>query len=132
MTTRFTMDGPSGRVSALRWDGPADRVPVLLLHPVNTAAAVWPRISTCSACWASRSTRSIAAAGLDVDESGAGLYLWVAARDGRSGTQLAEWFAERGILTAPGHLYGDDRHTRVALTSTDAQIAETVSRLTET
>jgi succinyldiaminopimelate transaminase len=74
---------------------------------------------------------AIAAAGLAVDESGAGLYLWVAAPDGRSGQQIAEWFAERGILTAPGHLYGDDKHTRVALTSTDAQIADAVSRLTE-
>ncbi|GAA4723769.1 succinyldiaminopimelate aminotransferase apoenzyme [Promicromonospora umidemergens] len=74
---------------------------------------------------------ALAAAGLTVDESGAGLYLWVAARDGRSGQQLAEWFAERGILTAPGHLYGDDKHTRVALTATDAQIADAVSRLTE-
>jgi succinyldiaminopimelate transaminase len=75
---------------------------------------------------------AIAAAGFVVDESGAGLYLWTAAPDGRSGLQIAEWFAERGILTAPGHLYGDDKHTRVALTSTDAQIADAVSRLTET
>jgi succinyldiaminopimelate transaminase len=74
---------------------------------------------------------AIEKAGLVVDESGAGLYLWVAAPDGRSGLQIAEWFAERGILTAPGHLYGDDKHTRVALTSTDAQIADAVSRLTE-
>ena len=74
---------------------------------------------------------AIAAAGLVVEESGAGLYLWVAAPDGRSGLQVAEWFAARGILTAPGHLYGDDKHTRVALTSTDVQIADAVSRLTE-
>jgi len=74
---------------------------------------------------------AIAAAGFVVDESGAGLYLWTAAPDGRSGLHIAEWFAERGILTAPGHLYGDDKHTRVALTSTDAQIADAVSRLTE-
>ncbi|WP_129789338.1 succinyldiaminopimelate transaminase [Promicromonospora panici] len=74
---------------------------------------------------------AIATAGFVVDESGAGLYLWTAAPDGRSGLQIAEWFAERGILTAPGHLYGDDKHTRVALTSTDAQIADAVSRLTE-
>ncbi|MDR7384222.1 succinyldiaminopimelate transaminase [Promicromonospora iranensis] len=74
---------------------------------------------------------AITAAGLVVEESGAGLYLWVAAPDGRSGLQVAEWFAERGILTAPGHLYGDDKHTRVALTCTDVQIADAVSRLTE-
>jgi succinyldiaminopimelate transaminase len=74
---------------------------------------------------------AIEAAGFVVDESGAGLYLWVAARDGRPGLRLAEWFAERGILTAPGHLYGDDTHTRVALTATDGQIADAVSRITE-
>jgi succinyldiaminopimelate transaminase len=74
---------------------------------------------------------AITAAGLVVEESRAGLYLWVAAPDGRSGLEVAEWFAERGMLTAPGHLYGDDKHTRVALTSTDAQIADAVSRLTE-
>jgi succinyldiaminopimelate transaminase len=76
-------------------------------------------------------TAAVVAAGLVVEESGAGLYLWVAAPDGRSGLQIAEWFADRGILTAPGHLYGDDGHTRVALTSTDAQIADAVARLTE-
>lgn len=74
---------------------------------------------------------AIAAAGLTVDESGAGLYLWVTAGDGRSGQEVAEWFARRGVLTAPGHLYGDDTHTRVALTATDTQIADAVSRLTE-
>lgn len=75
---------------------------------------------------------AVAAAGLVVDDSEAGLYLWVAAPDGRSGLRVAQWFADRGILTTPGHLYGDDRHTRVALTSTDAQIADAVSRLTQT
>ncbi|WP_423463262.1 succinyldiaminopimelate transaminase [Promicromonospora sp. MS192] len=74
---------------------------------------------------------AVVAAGLVVDDSEAGLYLWVAAPDGRSGLQVAQWFAERGLLTTPGYLYGDDRHTRVALTSTDAQIADAVSRLTQ-
>lgn len=45
MTTRITIDGPVGRVSVLRWEGPSDRVPVLLLHPVNTAAAVWDAVA---------------------------------------------------------------------------------------
>jgi succinyldiaminopimelate transaminase len=74
---------------------------------------------------------AVTSAGLVVEESAAGLYLWVAAPDGRSGLRVAEWFAERGILTAPGHLYGDETHARVALTSTDAQIADAVARLTE-
>lgn len=74
---------------------------------------------------------AIVAAGLVVDGSEAGLYLWVASSEGRSDREVAEWFARRGILTAPGRLYGDDRHTRVALTSTDAQIADAVSRITQ-
>src|SRR5690606_311047 len=74
---------------------------------------------------------AVVAAGFVVDGSEAGLYLWVASPEGRSDREVAEWFARRGILTAPGRLYGDDRHTRVALTSTDAQIADAVSRITQ-
>ncbi|RPF20219.1 succinyldiaminopimelate transaminase [Myceligenerans xiligouense] len=67
---------------------------------------------------------ALASAGLTVDHSEAGLYLWV-----RSD---AEWFAERGILVAPGGLYGPDGddHVRTALTATDAHIADVVLRLT--
>ncbi|MBE1875913.1 succinyldiaminopimelate transaminase [Myceligenerans pegani] len=63
-------------------------------------------------------------AGLVVDHSEAGLYLWV-----RAG---AERFAERGVLVAPGGLYGraGEDHVRTALTATDAQVADVVSRLT--
>lgn len=43
--TRFTIDGPVARLSALRWDGPGGAAPVLLLHPVNTAAAVWADVA---------------------------------------------------------------------------------------
>lgn len=42
---RFVVEGPVGRVSALRWDGPEGAAPVLLLHPVNTAAAVWADVA---------------------------------------------------------------------------------------
>ncbi|MBL0886633.1 succinyldiaminopimelate transaminase [Myceligenerans indicum] len=64
------------------------------------------------------------AAGLTVDHSEAGLYLWV--------PTSAEWFAERGVLVAPGGLYGPagDDHVRTALTATDEQIADVVLRLT--
>ncbi|HEX6872349.1 MAG TPA: succinyldiaminopimelate transaminase, partial [Micromonosporaceae bacterium] len=42
------------------------------------------------------------------------------------------WFAERGILVAPGAFYGPagERHVRLALTATDAQIAAAAARLT--
>jgi succinyldiaminopimelate transaminase len=61
---------------------------------------------------------------LVVDHSEAGLYLWVRAEAG--------WFADRGVLVAPGGLYGraGEGHVRVALTATDAQIADVVFRLT--
>ncbi|GAA2229113.1 succinyldiaminopimelate transaminase [Promicromonospora sukumoe] len=74
---------------------------------------------------------AVVEAGFVIDGSEAGLYLWVAAPDGRPGLAVAEWFAARGILTAPGHLYGDGTHTRVALTSTDALIADAVTRITQ-
>lgn len=38
---RIEIAGPAGRLSALTWSGPAEATPVLLLHPVNTGAAVW-------------------------------------------------------------------------------------------
>jgi aspartate/methionine/tyrosine aminotransferase len=43
-----------------------------------------------------------------------------------------DWFAERGILVAPGTFYGPTggRHVRLALTATDERIAAAVSRLT--
>ncbi|MGD9525837.1 alpha/beta fold hydrolase [Pseudonocardia sp.] len=42
---RFTVDGPAGRVCAVHRGGDPDAVPVLLLHPVNTAAAVWDDVA---------------------------------------------------------------------------------------
>jgi aspartate/methionine/tyrosine aminotransferase len=42
-----------------------------------------------------------------------------------------EWLAEFGILATPGSFYGaaGAQHIRVAMTATDAQIAEAVLRL---
>ena len=42
-----------------------------------------------------------------------------------------EWFAERGVLVAPGEVYGPAgaRHVRIALTASDATIEEAVRRL---
>jgi aspartate/methionine/tyrosine aminotransferase len=41
------------------------------------------------------------------------------------------WLAQRGILVAPGELYGRRRsqHVRVALTATDERIDAAVARL---
>lgn len=42
--TRFAVDGPVGRISALHRGG-LGSTPVLFLHPVNTAAAVWDDVA---------------------------------------------------------------------------------------
>ncbi|MBI8988399.1 succinyldiaminopimelate transaminase [Corynebacterium meridianum] len=72
---------------------------------------------------------ALTGAGFTVDYSEAGLYLW-ATRDEDCRTTL-DWFAERGILVAPGDFYGPKgaRHVRMALTGTDERIDAAVARL---
>lgn len=72
---------------------------------------------------------ALSAAGLRIDHSEAGLYLWVT-RD-ESCRATLDWFARRGILVAPGDFYGPagERHVRVALTATDERTAAAVQRL---
>lgn len=69
-------------------------------------------------------------AGFRVDDSEAGLYLW-ASRDEDSRATL-DWFAERGVLVAPGDFYGPRgaRHIRMSLTATDERVDAAVARLT--
>jgi len=71
-------------------------------------------------------------AGLEVDGSQAGLYLW--ARP--SGAPQDCWttvadLAGLGILVAPGSFYGAAAagHVRLALTATDERVAEAAARL---
>lgn len=68
-------------------------------------------------------------AGFDISDSTAGLYLWVTR--GEDCWSTVEWFAERGILVAPGSFYGPggQQHVRVALTATDERVAAAVARL---
>ncbi|MDK4242692.1 succinyldiaminopimelate transaminase [Corynebacterium pseudodiphtheriticum] len=68
-------------------------------------------------------------AGFRIDNSEAGLYLW-ASRD-EPCRDTVNWFAERGILVAPGDFYGPKgkNHVRISLTETDERIAAAVSRL---
>ena len=72
---------------------------------------------------------ALGAAGFRIDHSEAGLYLW--ATRGEPCWETVRWFAERGILVTPGDFYGPagERHVRVALTATDAQIAAAAERL---
>jgi succinyldiaminopimelate transaminase len=72
---------------------------------------------------------ALESAGFTIDHSQAGLYLW--ATRGEQCWSTVDWFAERGILVAPGVFYGPtaDRHVRIALTATDERIAAAVARL---
>jgi succinyldiaminopimelate transaminase len=82
--------------------------------------------------YATRRTALLAAfraAGFDVEDTDAGLYLW-ATRD-ESCWDTVDWLATRGVLVAPGDFYGGAgaRHVRVALTATDERVAAAARRL---
>jgi len=72
---------------------------------------------------------AVTAAGFTIEHSEAGLYLW--ATRGQDCMETVNWFADKGILVAPGSFYGaaGDKHVRVALTATDERIAAAVERL---
>ncbi|MGQ0575705.1 MAG: succinyldiaminopimelate transaminase [Pseudonocardia sp.] len=73
---------------------------------------------------------ALAAAGLRVEHSEAGLYLWATAD--RPSRLTVRDLATQGVLVAPGDFYGPGgaRHVRVALTASDERIAAAVHRLT--
>jgi succinyldiaminopimelate transaminase len=73
--------------------------------------------------------RALEGAGLGIDHSQGSLYLW-ATRDEDCMDTVA-WFAERGVLVAPGDFYGPagSRHVRVALTATDERVHSACRRL---
>lgn len=70
------------------------------------------------------------AGGFEVDYSDGGLYFWVR-RSSDGCWQLADWFAQRGIICVPGDIYGasGDRHVRLTITATDEDISEVARRL---
>ncbi len=73
--------------------------------------------------------RAVTRAGLRVEESAAGLYLW-ATRD-EDCWATVQWLAGLGILVAPGVFYGPAgrRFVRIALTVSDERVDEAVERL---
>jgi aspartate/methionine/tyrosine aminotransferase len=68
-------------------------------------------------------------AGFTVEHSEAGLYLWLTRDEDCWST--VDWFAQLGILVAPGSFYGPagQRHVRVALTATDERVEAAIDRL---
>ena len=71
---------------------------------------------------------SFSRGGFRVDESSAGLYLWVTREE--DSWDSVRWLAERGVLVAPGAFYGTAgaHHVRVALTATDERVAAAADR----
>ncbi len=68
-------------------------------------------------------------AGMRVEHSAAGLYLWATADE--PGRRTVERLAELGILVAPGEFYGPAgaRHVRIGLTASDERISAAADRL---
>ena len=69
--------------------------------------------------------------GFRIDETAAGLYLWVTR--GESDWDTVTWLAQFGILATPGHFYGaaGAQHVRIALTATDEQISIAAARIAQ-
>jgi succinyldiaminopimelate transaminase len=72
---------------------------------------------------------ALTGAGFTIEHSAAGLYLW--ATRGEPCWESVAWFADRGVLVAPGEFYGPAgaRHVRVALTAPDERIGALADRL---
>ncbi|MDF2093388.1 succinyldiaminopimelate transaminase [Knoellia sp. 3-2P3] len=72
---------------------------------------------------------AVEGAGLRVDDSEAGLYLWCTR--GEDAWATVGWLADRGILVAPGTFYGaaGSQHVRIALTASDERIEAAAERL---
>ena len=67
--------------------------------------------------------------GFRIEFSNAGLYIWCT-RDEDAWTSV-DWLATRGILATPGSFYGEKgkNHIRIAMTVSDTQIADALTRL---
>ena len=72
---------------------------------------------------------ALQAAGFQIDESVAGLYIWCTRSE--DAWQSVDWLASLGILATPGSFYGDKgaSHIRVAMTATDEQIVDAAARI---
>ena len=68
-------------------------------------------------------------AGFQIDFSNAGLYIWCTRNE--DCWDSVSWLADLGILATPGIFYGaaGAEHIRIAMTATDAQIADAANRI---
>jgi succinyldiaminopimelate transaminase len=107
-------------------------MPAPVQHAMTVALDDDAHVAGQKARYAARRARLKAAvegAGLRVDDSEAGLYLWCTR--GEDAWETVGWMAERGILVAPGTFYGaaGGRHVRIALTASDERIDAAAARL---
>ena len=74
-------------------------------------------------------TPALKSAGFSIENSEAGLYIWATRNE--NCWDSVSWLAELGIIATPGIFYGDlgASHIRIAMTATDAQIAEAAARI---
>jgi succinyldiaminopimelate transaminase len=74
-------------------------------------------------------TPALQSAGFSIENSEAGLYIWATRKE--NCWDSVSWLAERGVIATPGIFYGDlgASHIRIAMTATDAQIAEAAARI---
>jgi succinyldiaminopimelate transaminase len=72
---------------------------------------------------------ALRSANFTIEHSEAGLYVW-ASRDEDCAATVS-WFAERGVLVAPGDFYGarGGRFVRVALTASDERVETAAARI---
>lgn len=107
-------------------------VPTPVQHAMTAAYAEDGHVEAQRERYAARRTvlqNAFAGAGFRIDNSEAGLYLWLSRDEGCWDT--VSWLAARGVLVAPGSFYGaaGRRHVRAALTASDEQIASVAGRL---
>jgi succinyldiaminopimelate transaminase len=107
-------------------------VPWPVQHAMATASADDAHIAEQRERYRARRARlrpALEAAGLRVEGSVAGIYLWATA--GEDAMTTATRLAEQGILVSPGSLYGPAgaNYVRIALTATDERIDAAVERL---
>ena len=76
-------------------------------------------------------TSALKSAGFTISHSEAGLYVWATRNE--NCWETVRWFAERGVIVAPGEFYGSAaaNYVRVALTATDERISALPARLLE-
>ena len=74
-------------------------------------------------------TPALKSAGFSIENSEAGLYIWATRNE--NCWDSVSWLAERGVIATPGIFYGElgAFHIRIAMTATDAQIAEAAARI---